>query len=327
MENAITERKPLSIFITGGSTPLGLRVIRTLIAAGHQVAALTSGAEHSTEVRDLGALPVYADITRIGELKGIIAMRKVEVVINLAPQVANHIPFFKADWHADTLLTDTQTLLHAAAEAGAKFFLHTSYAFVYGDHDGAWVDETSRPEPGENQLLKTALRAEKAALSGAIPGCVLRLGYLYGADSQDLHKLMDTLRGGRMLVGGSGYTNWINADDAAEAIRRAAETQVAGGIYNIVDGTPASADTFLNNFSSAIGLGAPGSPPRFLNNFFLPRAQVDLMALSARVKNSRAVEDFGWSPRFNSHQAGIEDILLTWRAAEIRSTAVVVSES
>jgi nucleoside-diphosphate-sugar epimerase len=324
---ALTERKLLSIFITGGSSPLGLAVIRALVAAGHQVAAHTSGAKQSTVIRDLGGLPVYADLARLGELKSIIAARKCEVVINLATQVANHIPFARADWMADSLVTNTETLLTAAAEAGAKFYVHTSYAFVYGDHHGAWVDETSRPEPGEHELLKAALRAEKKAISGAIPGCVLRLGYVYGADSNVLQGLVETLRAGRPVVAGEGYANWINADDAAEAIRRAAEAQIAGGIYNIVDGTPASPMTFLNNFGAAMGLSSISRAPKFLAGLFAPKTQNDLMTLSARAKNGRAVEELGWYPRFNSHQAGLDDVMLTWRAREQRPAPVMSAET
>jgi nucleoside-diphosphate-sugar epimerase len=322
----MTERTSLSIFLTGGSTPLGLAVIKHLIAAGHQVAAHTSGADQSHVIREMGALPVYADLLRRGELKSIIALRKADVVINLATQAANHIPFYRANWQTSELYAMTEALYEAAAEAGAKFFVHTSFAFVYGDQHGESVDETTMPQPGDNELLRAALRAEKKALSGSIPACVLRLGYVYGAESNELRSLFETLRGARPVVSGKGYANWIHADDAAEAIRRAAEAQTAGGIYNIVDGTPATSETFLNSFAESIGLNTPETPPKFLNNFLLPQAQSDLMALSARARNRRAMEDLGWTPRFNSHREGIDDILLTWRAREVPATAIVTTE-
>jgi nucleoside-diphosphate-sugar epimerase len=322
----ITERKPLSIFMTGGDTPLGLAVIKHLIAAGHQVAAQTQGADNSGIIRALGALPVYADESRVGEVKGIVSMRKVDVVMNLETQASNHPPFVGANWEAENLVEDAEALVNGAAQGGAKFYVHTSYAFVYGDHHGAWVDETTPPTPGDNTLLKEALRAEKKALSGVIPACVLRLGYLYGEDSAPFEGLVDSVRGARPVVSGEGVANWVHISDAAEAIRRAVEAQIAGGIYNIVDGTPATSASFIRNLAGALGVTPPNNPPKFLNGFLTSKTQTDLMALSARVRNSRAIEELGWTPRFNSHQEGIEDVLLSWRAEQAQTSAIVVAE-
>jgi nucleoside-diphosphate-sugar epimerase len=315
---ALTERKALSIFLTGATSPLGQVVTRKLTAAGHQVTGVAEDATRAALLRNNGGLPIYADVSRVGELKNAITFRKAEIVINLGSQFPNHIPFMKSAWDSEgeVLLKNTEALVTAAAAAGATFYLHTSYAFVYGDRHGAWVDETSRPEPGDQPFLKAALHAEKKALSAAIPACVLRLGYLYGAEVTELHELTDTLLGARLPATSEGYANWIDLGDAAEAIRRAAEARIAGGIYNIVDSAPASSHDFLKHFATALGLQSGTGMPAFLERFLPAAPQIGLPGISVRAKNARAIADLGWTPRFNDHIAGIEDTLLSWRAAE-----------
>lgn len=318
VDNALTERQPLTIFLMGAASPLGQVVTRKLVAAGHQVVGQTTTAARGALIRANGGLPVYADPTRAGELKNAMLLRQADVVINVATQTANHVPAKLADWTTETqsIVNDTVVLTEAAAAAGIKFYVHTSFAFVYGDHHGAWVDETTRPDPHDNPVLKAALTAEKKALSAAVPGCVLRLGYLYGAEVESLQALAANLRTGRSAEGTAGYSNWISLVDAAEAIRRAAEAQVAGGIYNIVDDTPASGADFLNHFAGALGLRLPEKFPGFLAQLLPRGAQVGLETGSVKVKNTRARNDLGWTPRFTTHTAGIEDALLSWRAAE-----------
>jgi hypothetical protein len=40
------------------------------------------------------------------------------------------------------------------------------------------------------------------------------------------------------------------------------------------------------------------------------------MELHAHISNDDAKEKLGWSPRFPGYQQGIDDMLLSWRAAE-----------
>ncbi|MBC8100179.1 MAG: NAD(P)H-binding protein [Armatimonadetes bacterium] len=317
MTDTLIERTPLSLLLTAADSPFGLLLTQRLVAAGHQVAGLTATTDGAAHVRAQGGLPVYADAIRQGELKSLIAMRKVEVVINLSAQAHNHIPLRNAAWDTDALEDTASALIAAASESGAKFYLHTSFAFVYGDHHGAWVDETTRPTPGDQPLLRAALRAEMQARAASIPSCILRLGFLYGTQSPELHALYDALRLNRPMLAGAGIANWVQMEDAAEAIRRAAEARIADGIYNIVDSAPASSAAFLTTFAAGLGLRPPMSIPAFAGRAVLSQHQLDLMKQSVKVRNARAIEELGWTPRFASHVAGLEDTFLSWRAMTV----------
>jgi 2-alkyl-3-oxoalkanoate reductase len=317
--SALTERSVLKIFLTGATSPMGGVLIKHLTDAGHEVTGLAEGYSTRHVVTENGGLAVYGDLIHTGELKNIIKRREIDVVIHLQTQFPNHIPLRDADWQADQLEASTKAITEAAAAGGAKFYVHTSYAFVYGDQHGQWVDETNRPHLEErDHLLRSALRAERIALDAALPSCVLRLGYLYGPTSNSLRKLVDALRGSRPIVSGHGLINFVHMDDAAEAIRRAAEIRKDDAILNITDGSPITSAAFLDKLTSVVGISAPAGLPKFVQRFVASKQQQDLMELSARVRNTRAKEELGWSPRFDQVGKGLEDTMLTWRGEPVQ---------
>src|SRR3954471_9544613 len=96
--NAITENTPLSVLVTDATGALGREVTRQLKAAGHRVTGTTNGFENAVPVRADGGLPAYPDLMRAGEIRSILLSSKVDVIINLAPQAANHLPQQRAAW-------------------------------------------------------------------------------------------------------------------------------------------------------------------------------------------------------------------------------------
>jgi nucleoside-diphosphate-sugar epimerase len=315
VDTALTERTPLRIFLTGATTPLGQAITVALTAAGHKIIGVTPTADGANLVRKLGGLPVYVDVSRASELESNIRMAKADVVVNAAPQVANQPPVRTVEWNTDKLAANAAALAKAAASAGAKFLVHTSYAFVAGDANGATVDETAKPNTGDNPLLKATRKAEPAALNGGVAACVLRFGFLYGPQSDALTALENTLRLSRPVVTGDGLSNWVQLADAAEAVRRAVEGQPSGEIFNIVDSHPTSAADFVTAFAAALGIEPPGTLPGFARRLLLSPVQSDLMALSTQVSAAKAAEKLGWTPQYTSVRAGLEQTLMMWRAA------------
>lgn len=89
--------------------------------------------------------------------------------------------------------------------------IYTSSTGVYGDHDGAWVDESTPIEPS-TEKTRVLARAEKLvherARANGIAGTVVRFGGLYGPDRYRLHRYID----GPVTA---GVLNMIHRDDAA----------------------------------------------------------------------------------------------------------------
>lgn len=312
VDTALTERKALNIVVTGATRGPGLEVVRKLAQAGHQVSGVADTAENAARVRAAGGHPVYVDELRGSELASLVKMAKADVFVDLARQDLNQ-SVTNAGWNGDELVARAKATVQAVRDGGAKFLVAASYAFVYGDAHGHEVDESSRPETGGHPLLKAIVKAEKAVLSSGVPACVLRLGYLYGPHMPQLASVSQSLRQGRPLPVGSGLANYLYAADAAEAIRRAAEAQPAGELFNITDGHPITGAQFVAAFAESLGMRVPGKLPNFLNGMMAGSPLRDLFGLSVKINIGKAKAKLGWAPQY-ALSAGLSDTFLTWRA-------------
>jgi nucleoside-diphosphate-sugar epimerase len=314
-ESALTERKTLKIFMTGAGSAAGLGAVKALVGGGHKVTGTVKGSREAAWVRELGGLPIVVDLTRQSEIEAVMRMAQPDVVVNLGTQDLNQAPFAPIKWDGTWVYSNAVATLEAAVATGVKFFVHGSFAFVYGDQHGHWVDETTRAH-ADNDLIKAALRAEKTILTAQIPACVLRFGYVYSAGSPGVLALIDALRRGRSTIGGDGILNWVYVTDAGEAVRRAAEAQPIGDIFNIVDTTPTNASGFMNKLAESMGLRSTGRLSEFMARRSFNKTQLELLKHSTKARNARARETLGWMPQYPDQIHGLEDILLTWRATE-----------
>jgi nucleoside-diphosphate-sugar epimerase len=300
----MTENTPLSVFITGATGALGRAVTRQLKAAGHRITGATSGYENAVLVRADGGIPAYPDLLRAGELRSAMLAAKADVVLNLAPQLANHLPQARAAWDVRLVNEGVAALFEAAQAAGVKFVVHTSYAFADAESEAL------------SALLDAVKAGEEKALHGSVPACVLRYGFVYGADAPELVIMRDALLTGKPVDGGSDTpAYWINAQDGARAAALAAQVRPVGQILDIVEDKTVSPAEFLGQFASSQGVNPPGRVPRFAPWAQPSKEQVALMSLHARASSAKAKEVLGWQPRFPDYKQGIDDALLSWRAA------------
>jgi nucleoside-diphosphate-sugar epimerase len=228
---------------------------------------------------------------------------KTDVVINAAPQTANHLPQLPADWDTWLINQGASALVQAAQGTAVKFLIHTSYA--YADEESDTLAD----------FLKAVKAGEKAVLSGSIPACVLRLGFVYGADSPELAAARDLMLKARPLDVGAADARacWIYAPDAARAAAAALVVRPAGAVLNIVDDHAASPAAFLTYFAQSQGLSVPRPAPRFAVWAQPKPEQVAVMSLSPHATNAEAKDQLGWQPRFTDYHQGIDDALLSWR--------------
>ncbi len=305
MANEITETAPLNVLVTGATNALGRELVRQLSAAGHKVVGTTNGYENAALVHADGGIPGYPDLLRAGELRSLLTAFKTDVVINAAPQTANHLPQLPAAWDVQLVNQGAAALVEAAQGTDVKFIIHTSYAFA---------GESSEPLAA---FLSAVKAGEQAILHGSIPACVLRLGFIYGAQSPELTSVYDLLMAARPLDVGNAHSHacWIAAADAASAIAAVVTVRPAGAVLNIVDDQAASPAAFLTYFAQSQGLSVPRPAPRFAVWAQPKPEQVALMSLSPHATNAEAKEKLGWQPRFADFHQGIDDALLSWRTA------------
>ena len=74
----------MNIFVAGGTGTIGVPLVRALVAAGHQVHALTRSANKADEIRALGAQPAIADALDADGLRRVVlAARPTHVIHQL----------------------------------------------------------------------------------------------------------------------------------------------------------------------------------------------------------------------------------------------------
>jgi nucleoside-diphosphate-sugar epimerase len=149
----------------------------------------------------------------------------------------------------------------AAAIAAAPALTRVVYLSsvgVYGDRDGAWVDESSAPTPNSPRAARR-LRAERQwrafGEERGAPVDVLRLAGIYGPGRNALEKLQ---RGeARRIVKPGQVFNRVHVDDAAAVAVRLIEAGGAGDLWNVADEEPAPPQDVIDFAAELIGLAPP----------------------------------------------------------------------
>jgi nucleoside-diphosphate-sugar epimerase len=188
--------------------------------------------------------------------------------------------------------------------------IYLSTIGVYGDHGGAWVDEST---PASAGLERTRMRLEaEQAWRDATRGdvVILRLAGIYGPGRNALA----TLRAGsaRRIVKPGQVFNRIHVDDIAAAVM-AATGHPGSGAFNVCDDEPAPPQDVIAYAAKLMGIAPPAEEA-------FETAEMSAMARSfyagnARVANARLKRELGVALTFPNYRQGLDAL---WRAGEGR---------
>ena len=194
------------------------------------------------------------------ELGGLLArqraVRKAESAhINVAGQQANSLLHDGHAWNgfAGKALAGTRRALHSAQLEGVPMRVHARFAFVHAVEGGVSLEEPLR------SAVDAILECEALALSGAVPACVVRLGYLYGPQSADLRAYRTAFGLGRPYWSGSpkALQYHLHQFDAVRALLAAARPRNAGKILYATDGRAVSFTQLMDAFAHRVGRRTP----------------------------------------------------------------------
>lgn len=141
-----------------------------------------------------------------------------------------------ADVYEETYLHTAQTLASVLKQIpSVQQLIYTGSYAVYGDRNGAWVDEESLIAPAHQngQILSDTEQVLLSASSENLRVCILRLGGIYGP-GRELVKIFGRYAGTTRPGNGKDTTNWIHLDDIIGGIKFARRNRLQG-IYNLVD--------------------------------------------------------------------------------------------
>lgn len=160
-----------------------------------------------------------------------------------------------ANGYEETYLRTAKNLVKALQQAPTvKQLIYTGSYSVYGNKDGAWVDEESPLTPA-NPNGEILAQTEQVLISASSPDlkvCILRLGGIYGS-GRELTKIFSRAFGTTRPGNGEDFTNWIHIDDIVGAIDFAAVKQLQG-IYNLVSDRPQLSRDLLDRLSEKYNL-------------------------------------------------------------------------
>ena len=185
-----------------------------------------------------------------------------------------------------------------------KTIVYLSTIGVYGDHQGAWIDETAPTRP-TNERSRIRLVAEAGwidlAQRSGKEAYVLRLSGIYGPGRNVLRKLRDGTA--KRLVKPGQVFNRIHVEDIAQAIKACLTGSAPGGIYNITDDEPAPPQDVVLYAAQLMGV-APPPEQDFVAAELTPMAR-SFYGENKRVANRRMKEKLGFDLAFPTYREGI----------------------
>jgi nucleoside-diphosphate-sugar epimerase len=324
-----------NVFVTGATTPIGRETVRQLVRAGYSVVGAAQGSAGAALVRADGGMPAYPDPARAGELRSAIRAADARIVVHLETTRHNTVPFNRPTWDANAVRAAGAAIVEAAKAADAAHLIFGSALLAGVDTDG------EHPPSAEIAAIVEALRAaESAALESGLPTLVLRFGYAYGADSDDLRAAAAAIQTGRPINVGAlpaahgrhngndeahahhgARAGFIHTADAASAILKAIEGAVSGQTLDICGAEFVAPAEFARRFAAAQGMSLMSIPPLIGRGLAAigaaARLQHGLLALAIPGDPAPAQSALNWTPRFPQLQPGIDDLLLSWRAAAV----------
>ncbi|MFS8036283.1 SDR family oxidoreductase [Xanthobacter sp. AM11] len=176
---------------------------------------------------------------------------------------------------------------------------------VYGDHDGAWVDEATTPRAGSPRLeRRLAAEAQWRAFGQrrGVAVSVLRLAGIYGPGRNALVQL----RAGeaRRIEKPEQVFNRIHVDDISSAIL-AAVARRFDGIVNVTDDLPASPADPIAFAAELLGLPVPPAIAFADAAREMSPMALTFWAANKRVANRRMKEELGVAPAYPTYREGL----------------------
>src|SRR5262245_43452983 len=297
----------MKVFIAGGSGTIGIPLVRALVAAGHEVTALTRSAGKQAELRALGARPAVADALDREALIAAVSTARPTHVIHQLTALPKGGPRRPSDVEGTNRLRidGTRNLLDAAIGAGAQRFVVGSFAILSprGLVDAGAEDRAADAvQSMESQVLDATKR-------GAIEGVILRYGMFYGLETPSTVSMIELVRKRWLPVvrGDTGQLPLIHIDDAVSATVRALEVAPVGATYEIVDDHAVSLTEIIEALAEYTG-----SPPPFRVPAWLPRLVAPYLARVTSVRmplsNAKAKAELGWRPRYSTMRDGLAEM-------------------
>lgn len=186
------------------------------------------------------------------------------------------------------------------ADIGDHWLGYLSSTGVYGDQQGAWVDESSPTGDG-----RRSARSDADAEWMQMGARVFRLPGIYGPGRSALDRVREG-KARRIDLPGQVFSR-VHVDDIASGVVAALTTSAPSGAYNLGDDLPASGNAVTEHACALLGLEPP--PMQTLDEANLSEMALGFYSENRRVANGKAKRVLGWRPHYPTYFEGLASLL------------------
>jgi dTDP-4-dehydrorhamnose reductase len=190
---------------------------------------------------------------------------------------------------------------------------------VYGDAGGAWVDETTPPNPASPRARhRIAAERQWLELGASAPFAVqiFRLAGIYGPGRNALTKVADGTA--KRIVKPGQVFNRIHVEDIAQVLMTSMEHPSRNAIYNVADDEPGPPQDVIAYAAELLGSEPPPEIP-FDEAEQTPMARA-FYGDNKRVRNTRIKSELGVRLRYPTFRAGLRALHEAGEGSQIRSS-------
>jgi len=219
--------------------------------------------------------------------------------------------------NGDPVLAQLRESIAGSPTLGVVAYLST--IGVYGDHRGAWIDETA---PLNARSARSVRRVEaEAAWSELAQGAgktaiAFRIAGIYGPGRSAL----DTVSEGtaRRLIKPGQVFNRIHRDDIASMVAAAMMGRPSYAAYNVCDDEPAPPQDVIAYAAELLGMPVPPDVP--FETADVSEMTASFYSENKRTSNARAKADLGWRPKYPTYREGLGAIAAENRGSDPTNT-------
>jgi dihydroflavonol-4-reductase len=317
-----------TVFLTGASGFLGGHLLRELLAAGHEVRALSRRTDSDAIIAGQGGVPVRAELADPASLN--VALTGCDAVFHAAADTSMWRT--RAAPQTATNLQGTENLLRAAESAGVQAVVHTSSIAAYSHLVCGTLDE-SVPQRGAESWInyeRTKFLGEQAVRRSSVPWIVFNPSHILGpGDRHNWARLILMVYREKLPGIPPGSGSFADVREIARAQVRAWQRRRFGEGY-LLGGEHASYVELVHRVGAALGKRVPrdATPAWALMTFahlaevssWLNRKEPDVTPESAtlvcgtlRVDSTKATRDLDYI------ETPLDSLLadtVTWMRAE-----------
>lgn len=263
------------------------RRVAPLLNTRYRILGLCRNPENSSKLRQHGIIPLSGDLDHPKTLNKLAG--SAQMVLHLAPP-ANHGVRDTRTANLLAALTRQFSIRYPRAKTLIlpQRLVYISTSGVYGNCDGALIDETRLVNPGSERALRR-INAERQIRNwgkrNQVNISILRVPGIYAANRLPLKRLHDAAP--VLSPEDDSYTNHIHANDLARIICSALRYAKHGRIYHACDDSHLKMGEYFDLVADQFGLSRPPRIKRNQADGLISPAMLSYMDESRRLTNNR----------------------------------------